>query len=148
MIIIGEGPDASLVINFSKQNNWVHYLGAITGDKRVPFFSVSKLLLMPGLVGLVVLDSFALETPMVTTNIPIHSPEFDYLSNGLNGVVTRHDVDEYSQTVADILSNEQKYLALLEGCQTSSEQFTVENMAANFADGLISSLGGEQGYLT
>lgn len=140
MIFIGDGPDATLVKHCSDENDWIHYLGSITGDKRVPFFCVSKLLLMPGLVGLVVLDSFALKTPMVTTEIPIHSPEFEYLMNGYNGYVTQHNLDSYTKSVSDLLTDDSRYLTLLEGCEVSSDEFSVENMAINFSNGIVASL--------
>ncbi len=140
VIIIGDGPDSQLVRNFSEENDWVYYLGAITGDERVSFFAISKILLMPGLVGLAVLDSFALEVPMVTTDIPIHSPEFEYLSDGTNALVTKFNVDEYSQVVSDLLLNPLLYSKLVEGCKLSSKQYTVENMANNFSEGIIQAL--------
>ncbi len=140
IIIIGDGPDSELVVNFSKENQWVHYLGEIIGDERVCYFAISKILLMPGLVGLAVLDSFALEVPMITTDLPIHSPEFEYLYNGFNGIVTKFDVDEYSQAVSSILLDEQCYLTLIAGCKESSEKYTINNMADNYSNGIISAL--------
>jgi hypothetical protein len=45
----------------------------------VPYFILSKLVLMPGLVGLAVLDASALEVPLVTTAVPYHTPELTTL---------------------------------------------------------------------
>jgi glycosyltransferase involved in cell wall biosynthesis len=140
IIFIGEGPDAHCVHKFSKENNWVHYLGALTGDARVPYFSISKVMLMPGLVGLAVLDSFALEVPMISTDIPIHSPEFSYLQDKYNGLITKHDVFVFSEAVADLLLDEPKRLALVDGCKVSSSKYTVENMARNFSEGIVACL--------
>jgi len=137
MIFIGDGPDKCIVKEFSNNNDWAHYVGALTGNDRVIFFTISKLLLMPGLVGLAVLDSFALGVPMVTTNIPIHSPEFDYLSHNANGVVTDYNVVEYASTVAEMLGDKHLYSSLLEGCMKSKDEYTVENMAVNFSIGVF-----------
>jgi glycosyltransferase involved in cell wall biosynthesis len=140
IIFIGEGPDSLLVKEFADKNDYVHYLGALTGNDRVPYFCISKLLLMPGLVGLAVLDSFVLGTPMVTTDIPIHSPEFAYLLNGTNGAVTQHQPSQYAKVVSHLLTNSADYVKLLEGCKAASTQYTIENMAENYANGILSAL--------
>jgi glycosyltransferase involved in cell wall biosynthesis len=94
---------------------------------------------MPGLVGLGILDSFALETPIITTNYPFHSPEIDYLENGINGFVTNNNIEDYSKTVIEVLKTK-KYLDLIEGCKVSSEKYTIEAMAENFKNGILSCL--------
>jgi glycosyltransferase involved in cell wall biosynthesis len=140
IIFIGDGPDAVLVNSFAAENDWVHYVGEITGNERVPYFMISKVFLMPGLVGLAVLDAFALNVPMVTTDIPIHSPEFEYLVSGTNGVVTSYDVGLYSSAVCHLFNDNAIYSLLLEGCKESCSHYSIENMAANFATGLCSAL--------
>ena len=42
--------------------------------------------LLPGAVGLGVLDSFAFDVPLVTVDLPYHGPEIDYVRDGENGV--------------------------------------------------------------
>ena len=74
MIFVGSGADAGLVSQAARRHDWIHYVGPKFGRELVPYFMASKLLLMPGLVGLVVLDSFACEVPLVTTNVAYHSP--------------------------------------------------------------------------
>jgi glycosyltransferase involved in cell wall biosynthesis len=83
LIVIGSGPD-SLYIKLSAQRyRWLHYVGPKTDEEKVPYWALSKTLLMPGLVGLVVLDSFALGVPIITTDFPEHSPEISYLKTAL-----------------------------------------------------------------
>jgi L-malate glycosyltransferase len=88
MIIIGSGIETNKVKKASETYNWIHYEGPKFDEDRVIYFKISKVQLMPGLVGLGILDSFALQTPIVTTNFPFHSPEFSYLVNGENGIIT------------------------------------------------------------
>lgn len=140
IIFIGEGPDDHYVEAFSKKNHWAHYLGAVTGENRVPYFSMSKVMLMPGLVGLAVLDSFALEVPMISTKIPIHSPEFSYLENEYNGLITKFDSSEFSESVVGLLRNEARRLKLVNGCKESSNKYTIDNMAKNFSNGIMACL--------
>ena len=96
---------------------------------------------MPGLVGLGILDSFALAVPLVTTDIPIHSPEIEYLENHVNGVMTRHDVNEYANVVVSLLADEHKYQLLKSAALLSSEKYSVEDMVENFIQGILSAIG-------
>ena len=141
IIIIGEGPEDYLVKKFAAENTWVEYVGPKSGIDIVPYFVRSKLLLMPGLVGLAILDSFALATPMVTTDIPIHSPEFEYLSHLENGYVSKFDIKDYADAVVHLLTDDAAYHRLIVGCSKATEQYSVEAMASNFVSGLIKLLG-------
>ena len=111
MIFIGSGPDSELAEKASASNTWIHYLGAMTGRERVKYFKLASVQLMPGIVGLGILDSFALETPIITTFHSQHSPEIEYLENGINGKITRNTLEDYSETVTDTLKTN-KYLEL------------------------------------
>lgn len=140
IIFIGGSPDAILVNNFAVEKAWVLYVGEITGNAKVPYFMISKVLLVPGLVGLAVLNSFALNVPMVTTDISIHSPEFEYLVSGTNGVVTSYGIGFYSSAGCRLFNDNAIYSLLLEGYKKSCSHYSIENMAANFATGICAAL--------
>jgi glycosyltransferase involved in cell wall biosynthesis len=140
MIFIGGGIDSNKVIKASNDTDWIHYAGPKFGEDRVKYFRISSIQLMPGLVGLGILDSFALETPIVTTTYPFHSPEIDYLEDGINGVITDDNQNIYTRAVIDLLKT-RKYEDLIKGCRTSAEKYTVEAMVTNFKNGILSCLG-------
>ena len=112
-------PHDYLVRRFCNNNRWAVYLGPLVDREKVKHFMISKLMLMPGLVGLAVLDTFAMGVPLVTTDVPFHSPEIDYLENGHNEVIVKpaHDLTLYTSTVADLLLNEVKRTRLVKGCE-------------------------------
>lgn len=142
LIVIGKGPESDLIKSAAAANPWLHYLGAKNDAEKVPYWMLSKLLLMPGLVGLVVLDSFALGVPMVTTDYPYHSPEISYLKSGVNGVVVSpwSDARSYASHVVQLLSNPARLEMLAGNALKAAEFYTVEQMAKNFANGISSSL--------
>ncbi len=140
VIFIGDGPDAYKVKDMANKYNWIHFIGSMTGLERVPYFAMSKLFLMPGLVGLAVLDSFALETPMITVEADYHSPEFAYITNGENGVVADNSLEAYVGAVVTVLTKDSVRQTLIDGCRVSKTEFTIENMAKNFATGIIKAL--------
>jgi glycosyltransferase involved in cell wall biosynthesis len=142
MIFIGAGDEQFIIEEATKKHKWIHYLGAKFGDELIPYFKFSKLLLMPGLVGLVILDSFSLLTPLVTTNVNYHSPEISYLVNDINGIMVDSTDDPvvYADKVIELLNDEDKRQKLIEGCKIAREQYTIENMVDNFCDGLRKAL--------
>jgi L-malate glycosyltransferase len=140
LIFVGAGPEAYRVKEASETYDWIHYVGPKFGVERVPYFKMSELFLMPGLVGLAILDTFATETPMITTDFPYHSPEIEYLENGKNGVITANNIDDYSKQVIDLFLNEDKIVRLKESCLNSSTLYSTENMVVNFTNGILKCL--------
>lgn len=140
LLVIGSGPDRQKVIQAAESRRWIHYLGNKFGTDKVKYFKIASLYLMPGLVGLGILDAFAMETPLVTTDYPYHSPEIEYLENNQNGSITRNDVHDYVDKVVDLMSHKEKREQLIVGCRLSAKKFTVENMVKNFTSGIIQCL--------
>lgn len=58
---------------------WALVLGRLDDNQKRYISSLSKVILNPGRIGLVSLDSIALNIPIVTTDWPFHAPEFEYL---------------------------------------------------------------------
>ena len=142
MIFIGAGVDAWIVREAAMRHSWIKYLGPKFDQEKVPYFMLSKLVLMPGVVGLALLDAFALAVPLVTTAVPGHGPEIDYLDDGTNGILV-HQVQNpaaYARTVAELLRDEQRRQLLIEGCRAAAEIYTVENMVERFAAGVMQAL--------
>lgn len=142
LLLIGAGTDADVARDAAMAHPWMHYLGPKFGTEKVPYVAVSDLLLMPGLVGLVILDSFALGAPIVTTRDAPHSPEIDYLDHGRNGIMLPPGTtpEAYGREVARLLRDEVALGALRSGCRESAEQYTIEEMSSRFADGVVAAL--------
>lgn len=139
MIFIGSGIESYKIEEASVNYDWIHYVGPKFDKERIKFFKISKIQLMPGIVGLGVLDSFALETPIITTTFPFHSPEIEYLENGFNGFITSNNIEDYSKSIINILKNE-RHLDLIENCKLSAKRYTVEKMVENFKNGILNCL--------
>jgi glycosyltransferase involved in cell wall biosynthesis len=142
MIFMGTGIDAELVVEAAMRHSWMKYVGPKFDRGKVPYFMLSKLFLMPGVVGLAVLDAFALAVPMITTAVPGHGPEIDYLDDGTNGVVVQQTQSPvaYADTVKALLRDERRRQLLIAGCRAAAEIYTVENMVESFAIGVMEAL--------
>jgi glycosyltransferase involved in cell wall biosynthesis len=142
MVFVGSGVDAGLVEKAAKEHVWIHYIGPKFFEELDVYLAMAKVQLMPGLVGLGVLDSFASETPMVTTAISYHSPEIDYLINGENGLIVNNpdDMNTYAKEVSKLMMNKGELEHLKEGGRIAKGIYTVESMADRFAAGVIKAL--------
>lgn len=140
MIIAGDGVERHLIEAFCAQYPWAKYVGLVKGEAKAKILAAADVMLNPGLVGLSILDSFVCATPILTTDCGLHSPEFVYLNNGVNGVVSSNSLHDYAAAVVDLFNNANKIAVMKEACLQSSKLFSVENMARNFSDGIMDCL--------
>jgi len=142
LVVIGSGPESPFMSLCAARNEWLHYVGPKTDEEKVPYWAVSKALLMPGLVGLVVLDSFALGVPLITTDYPDHSPEISYLKDGVNGIICSPwpSIQTYAERVTDFFLSPSLQNILSSNAEASAKDYTVEKMADNFFDGVVAAL--------
>jgi glycosyltransferase involved in cell wall biosynthesis len=143
LLVIGDGPLRAQVSAFAAANaGWVRFVGGQQGRDKVLHALVGDVLLMPGMVGLVVLDAFVLGLPLVTTDCGIHSPEIAYLENGVNGVIAADSVADFAQVVGDLLLDNRRLAALRSAARSSAGKYSIQNMAQRFAEGIAAALLG------
>lgn len=142
LLLIGGGSKADIARHYADHHDFIHAPGSMFGKDRATALKLSKLFLMPGLVGLAVIDSFVGECPLVTTDYPYHSPEIDYLEPGVNGIKIADNDDPafYADAVADLLQDPGQIKTLKAGCQESALRYTAENMAERLAEGIRKAL--------
>lgn len=143
LLIIGDGPNRRSVELADAKFTWVRWLGKMDDEEKVPYWLLAKFVAMPGLVGLVVVDSLALGVPMISSAYPYHSPEVDYLKNGVNGLIEQNWTSEeaYAKTCIDYLKDSELQQQLKYGCEESVMALSIETMAQNMVDGIESLLG-------
>ncbi|MFM2073171.1 MAG: hypothetical protein RLZZ623_3435, partial [Actinomycetota bacterium] len=137
LIVIGDGPGRTILDAASSTRPWLHVLGAKMGNELVRIAAAAAIVLNPGLVGLAVLDAFALGLPMITCDLPYHSPEFEYLENGVNGVVLDRQTspEDFGLAALELMSDRAVIESLQAGCRISAAKITVDQMIERFATG-------------
>lgn len=136
LVIAGDGVERSRIASFAAANPWCVYLGQIHGPEKWAALASAQVLTMPGRVGLVAVDSFAAGVPIITTDWPLHAPEFEYLTPGENAVVTRDDRVAYAQGLEDVLVDVSTRQRLSAHAHASAEAYSVEKMARRYLDGI------------
>lgn len=142
LLIIGGGEDLPLVRALAAGRSWVHVMGPRFGAEKIELMLLAHLMLMPGLVGLAILDAGAAGLPLVTTAFPWHSPEIAYLEDGRNGVIVPawRDPDAFADAVVALLGDPVRLARLGAGALVTSRRYTVEAMADRFVDGVLQAL--------
>jgi L-malate glycosyltransferase len=136
-LMIGAGPHTPLVAAFCQQHAWGHALGAQRGADMVALVSLARVMLNPGAVGLTMVDSFACQVPLFTTDCGLHGPEIDYLINRENGVITDNSVGAYADAVCQGLKDPALWARLQAGCARAAERYTMEGMVEQFVSGVM-----------
>ncbi len=140
LIIIGAGKDDYPVRHAVATHGWIHSIGPLFGLDKAGYFAIANIFLCPGLVGLAVLDSFAAGLPLFTTNLPIHSPEVDYLTDTVTGAITEFDQAKYAESVSACLNDPALLLKMSNAAKEASGMFSVESMAEKFSQGIFTCL--------
>jgi glycosyltransferase involved in cell wall biosynthesis len=141
-IAIGSGESSGVIIGAAQDRPWLRYEGHVRGEELGRLASLADVLLLPGLIGLPILDGFALGIPTITIDSGGHSPEIEYLESGVNSLVLRNDTDPrtYAASVSELCQNEAALEAMRRECRVSGERYTIENMAARFSCGVAGAL--------
>jgi glycosyltransferase involved in cell wall biosynthesis len=142
LLVVGGGSELALVQKAAQDHPYIHALGPIYGPEMTELGLLADVLLMPGKVGLGVLDAFGYGKPLITTDFPFHAPEVDYLQDDVNGRVARpwQDADAYAASVAEVLTNDALRARLSRGAAAAASQYSIDNMAERFAGGVLQAL--------
>jgi len=131
--IAGDGPETSSLQKIAPKN--VRFLGHIDQFEIALIAKICTAILNPGRVGLIAVDSFALDLPIIAVDWHLNAPEFSYLKNGYNSIITRYRLEEFSEAIVRLVTSPPLLLELKRGCSESVKNFSSNNMVRNFKNG-------------
>jgi glycosyltransferase involved in cell wall biosynthesis len=142
LIVAGSGTDRQIVEAAAATNSWIRYLGPRFGREKAAILKLGRASVMPGAVGLGILDGSALGVPVVTTAYPHHGPEIAYLKHDENGLMVQDwaSASAYADAVAALLCNDGLHAKLAGGARRMAETYTIERMTRCFCDGVLAAL--------
>ena len=140
LMVIGDGPLAKLVQNAAVEKPWIIHAGPQFGRNKALYFRMADLFLLPGAMGLAILDSFAFETPVVTIKYNYHGPEFEYIIDDYNAVVADANIGDYTKKVAELLDDPGKIEKLKGVAKLMIQKYNIQAMVDNFIEGIEKAL--------
>ena len=136
VVLMGNGPEEDKGRSAAAKFSWIHYVGPKFDGERAVYFKASDVLLQPGTVGLVSVDSFVAGLPLLTTELASHGPEITFIRHGENGCITPNELTAYVAAVCTYLESEELKARLKNGCLASAKLYTLDSMADKFSDGI------------
>jgi glycosyltransferase involved in cell wall biosynthesis len=104
LLVIGDGVDRPLFADAIARGQ-VHILDNKGQHSKAIASKLAEFILMPGRIGLVAVDSIAMQIPILTTDFAYHAPEFDYLVEGKSKYTsTQNSPSSYAELVLKLLS--------------------------------------------
>jgi glycosyltransferase involved in cell wall biosynthesis len=140
LVVAGEGVERPFVERLAGEVSWLRYAGRVDEAGKAALASVASLMLNPGRVGLVAIDSFVLGLPIVTTDWPYHAPEIGYLEHGRTAVIAPDDADAASSAVVELLTDRERLARLASACRSERSKYRLDDMVERFCIGIVTAL--------
>lgn len=142
-VVIGGGSDLPLTRELAQTRPWMHVMGPRFGQEKVDLMCMGHVFLMPGLMGLAILDAGVTGLPIATTAFPWHSPEVAYLEPGVNGLLVDdwQNARAYGDAVGDLLLDPVRRGRMADAARAMADRYSIEQMAQRFAAGILQALG-------
>jgi glycosyltransferase involved in cell wall biosynthesis len=140
VIIAGDGPRAEEVRSFAATRPAVFAVGRVDEYGKAVISQVASLLLNPGRVGLIAVESLVMGTPIATTDWRNHSAEIDYLQSGRNALITADSVTAFVRDVTGLLTENERLQALRAGALATAGRYELSYTVERFAAGILTAL--------
>lgn len=142
LIVAGGGSELGRLRALAVPHSWIKVVGPRFGADKAELMSIACIFLMPGLLGLAILDAAVMGLPTITTAFPWHSPEIAYLQPGVNGLIVDEweDVDAYALVVSELLGDHERLAAMAAAARATAGRLSIEAMANQFVDGVFRAL--------
>jgi len=116
------------------------FLGYASPELKVAISNFARILLIPGRIGLVAIDSIFLGLPIVTTKYALHAPEFEYLEIEKDFIETEDNVIDFSSKIQELLTDKKRVSEMKENLIRKRMYYTGNKMQENFHNALMKSL--------
>lgn len=140
LLVVGDGADRPL-IESAGQEHGVVYAGRKFGRGKALSLAACDMILNPGRVGLLAVDSLIAGRPIVTTSWPFHAPEFEYLEAGKTAFVSADEPADFAQQVVRLSRSPRELEAAQRRAHAEGSMFTTDEMVERFLGGMLQALG-------
>ena len=139
LVVAGDGPLREQVADAAARRPHVVWVGHIDGERKAALLRAAEVMLLPGAVGLAIVDGFAAGVPAVSTAVATHGPEIEYLQPGENGILIPGDAttSDYADAVLGAISDGG---GLRAGAARTGGRLSTEGMVERFREGIMCAL--------
>jgi len=132
VLFVGEGPDRRALEERSARlglSDICLFTGAVPNEEIAPYYSAADGFLFASKTetqGIVIAEAFAGRTPVVAVRA---SGVEDLVQDGVNGILTGEDAEEYALRLTDFLKDDEKRRRLAENAAVSGFSLSEESVA-------------------
>jgi glycosyltransferase involved in cell wall biosynthesis len=129
----GMGSGAKPVLDACKKYPWIKYGGQAGATEKAHLSKANAIILNPGRVGLIAVDSIAMQAPMVTRNLEmVHAPEIEYLSHPSSLIISEASHKTFVDSVVALLHDAETRKNMSQNLHLLQPSYSIEIMAKNF----------------
>jgi glycosyltransferase involved in cell wall biosynthesis len=141
LLVVGDGPEREILQAQAAGRPDVIFLGPIHDPVRVArLMHIAAAVVIPGTVGLAINHAFAHGVPLITTDHSFHSPEVEYLEDGVNGLMVSGGIDELVARVRQFLADLEEQRRLCEGARRTARGLTLDHSVREFDAGVVAAI--------
>ena len=136
LLMGGAGPLDDYVADVAATRPYVTNLGRLDAAALARLSHLTDLLLMPGRVGLVAVDSLALGVPLATTRHAFHAPEVEYLTEETS-LWSADDPAAYAEAVTALLADPERRSAMVRASISAGDELSSDRSGERFVSGIL-----------
>ena len=134
LLIIGDGPEKSFVIESIKNYENIHYLGYQPKEKTIPLIRGSKLLIQPSIaegISATLLEAMACSTPVIATNI---GGNVELFNNNTGILIEPENSEELLNKIISIIDDEEKLEKISKLALSEVQNYDWSNIGQKYLD--------------
>jgi L-malate glycosyltransferase len=140
VLVVGDGPIREQMQKCVQDTPQVQFLGALRGQAKAELLAVSDFMVIPGSVGLSIVDAFVAGLPLLTTQTPGHGPEIAYLRPGRNGDIITPSAEHLALAMTRLCTSPELLGAWRAQAKSDGDLYSLDGMASRFGQGVLDAL--------
>lgn len=141
LLVGGDGPLRDSLDAKRRDGYPISLLGHLDGHTKSLALSLCDFVVVPRQLGLVVVDAMAAGRPIVTMKGAWHGPESEYLVDGSDSLWAQPSPSGLAAAMCRLIESEDLRRQMQDRARRSYSAVSIENMVANFADGVCAWIG-------
>ena len=137
-IFFGEGPGLEMILKKCDEYPWIKFGGVADTETKAYLALTNGVLLNPGRVGLIAVDSIAMGMPIVSRTLDfVHAPELGYLIHPQTVILSEDSLTGFVDCAVDLITNNEARSRISKALVALQPRYSVEIMANNFHNGML-----------